>query len=504
MIKFDLKKIQLPAITAKLFSVKNQQDLFVVSFPSLTVKWAHATKNAEDEIIFHQFQEKKFAENANADTEISQYLTGTFSELKIAHKNVIAVIPSSFFISKNVDMPSNDLEEISKIIDLQAGRYTPYSRDEIVIDYICMDNAGQHYTNVLLFIVNRKLVDRYFSVLHKAGLTIDRIAIASEGMGLSYDQVFSEAKSEKNAIGGVYIGEDAADLTIVDKHQMVFVRSIPIGSEHFQKNREKARDEFASEMKKSLAAYLDQGVGRPVKELVVTGVIKGLEFLEPTARDIHPDLSLKFVKDTAFFTLEKSKTERGEIGPEGSFFEVMACLNAAALLKIDLSPREIKLKRHTLEGGKEIITLGVLIMLVMVLICFFLASKVYMKREIISKYETIEGASADKARLLERASTKARVVKTLLKNRGKGLYVFDRLTSLIGEDIYLSSFSYDREGNLAIAGTANSMSRVYAFVTDLEESNYFSAVKTKSTKSRKVGTSDVADFELECTIAESR
>jgi len=80
--------------------------------------------------------------------------------------------------------------------------------------------------------------------------------------------------------------------------------------------------------------------------------------------------------------------------------------------------------------------------------------------------------------------------------------VFDKVSALIGEDMYLSRFSYDFKGKIIIAGTADSMSRVFAFVTQLEESNYFTKVKTKETKSRREGKADVADFELHCTLAE--
>src|SRR3972149_3451470 len=51
-------------------------------------------------------------------------------------KEVVCVVPSKLLITKNVDMPSRDRKEIDKIVDLQAGRFTPYSRNEIVIDYL--------------------------------------------------------------------------------------------------------------------------------------------------------------------------------------------------------------------------------------------------------------------------------------------------------------------------------------------------------------------------------
>jgi Tfp pilus assembly protein PilN len=154
------------------------------------------------------------------------------------------------------------------------------------------------------------------------------------------------------------------------------------------------------------------------------------------------------------------------------------------------------------EGSKDIITLGVTIMSFLLIFCLFLTAKVYLKNLRKTAIEEMEESTTAEARSLEGASTKVRVLRGLLETRGKGLYVFDKLTSMITDDIYLTAFSYDRDGAVTIGGTAESMSRVYAFVTTLEESLYFKNVETKQTKTRKEGGKEVADFEISCTYAD--
>ena len=83
------------------------------------------------------------------------------------------------------------------------------------------------------------------------------------------------------------------------------------------------------------------------------------------------------------------------------------------------------------------------------------------------------------------------------------MYVFEKVSTVIGDDIYLSSFSFDKDDKIKLTGTADSMSRVFAFVTELEESQYFKDVKTISTKSRREGQREVADFEIECLFSET-
>lgn len=46
------------------------------------------------------------------------------------------------------------------------------------------------------------------------------------------------------------------------------------------------------------------------------------------------------------------------------------------------------------------------------------------------------------------------------------------------------------------------MSRVFAFVTDLEDSPYFQDVEAEETKTRKAQGVEVADFRITCKIPE--
>lgn len=487
-----------------VFNTTQTQELVTIDLTNNRVKFVYAKKRGEKN-TFEAFRTQKFSDNA--DIEISEYIQKTYRELGIKTRQAICILPSKLFISKNVDMPSSDPEEISKIIDLQAGRYTPYSREEIIIDYLCMATAGQHYTNVLLIIVNRKLVDRYVQIFENAGIYLSNVAIASESMAKHYLKIMP-TKDISGAFAGIHIDRDSTDLTVMDKNEMVFVRSIPVGASHFQEDDSDARNSFVSELNKSITSYQDHGLGRPVRGLLLTGLTGGIGNLEQSIRSgssMMEDPGFP-IKVNPYYKEFEIKEGAGLMEQEGrspeSFFELMATVDSEAALKIDLIPKEIKLKRRFRKGGREIITLGIMIMTCLAMLCIFFASKIYIKNNLISRLEVTSETIANQARILERASTKSRVLRNLIEYRGKGLYVFDKVTSLIGDDIFLTLFTYGQEGNIKLTGTAESMSGVFAFVTKLEESGYFSSVVTNETKTRKQGSQDVADFDIECTLIE--
>lgn len=485
----------------KIFKSSQSQDLITADLSAGRVKLTWA-KQSEGQIVIEDVRSKEVAEGA--DLEITQFLIQTWRDWRLKDRQAVCIIPSKLFISKNVDMPSNDPEEISKIIDLQAGRYTPYSRDEIVIDYLCMTTPGQHYTNVLLIIVNRKLIDRYVQIFDKAGVLITKFGISSEAAAHFYERLLP-SEQLNGSVAGLHIDQDNSDLVIIDKREMVFVRSLPVGASQFRSDPQSAEMSLAAEFKKSLASFQDHGVGQPVKALVMTGLVPSSPSLEKSIRDSFPagsadNFPVKSVSYAAQFQCSSAlKTKLGTENTE-SFFELMAASGFDSELKIDLTPKEIKLKRKFRESGREIITLGILIMTCLVMICVFLAGKIYIKRNLIERLDVKAESLSSQARTLEKASTKIRVLRNSIGYRGKGLYVFDKVVSLFGPDSYLSSFSYDPEGNIILLGTSETMSGVFALVTKFESSGLFSSVTTQETKTRKEGGKEVADFDLKCQL----
>ena len=487
-----------------LIGRKRSSDILGIEFSDRAIKMVHA-KLVGGKINLCQSAYTDFP--TTGEVEMSAWISRFIKDAKVSFQQVYYVAPPASFISKNVDIPSKDREEIRKIIDLQAGRYTPYSRDEIVIDYLCMDTPGQHYTNVLLVIMNRKVVDKHYQILATAGLEADKTLVASEAMAMTYE-ILSGLSSEREAFGGLNITEDSTDLTIVDRRQPVFVRSIPVGWQHLTANQTSAQADLIKELEVSLVAYQSQGVGRPVKQLSVVGLTGEFGFLEEALKTAVPSIATAKIPILAIpyapaFLAESVKNPEAEPARKVSFFALTSALMQLSKLKIDLTPKELILKRKLRESGKDIIHLGILIMTTLLAISIFLGIKIQLKRLLVGKLDAINASTFDQARTLEQTSTKSRVLRNLLENRGKGLYVFEKASVLIGDDIYLSRFSYDHDNVIQLAGTADSMSRVFAFVTELEESNYFKDVKTTQTKSRRESDREVADFEIDCMFAET-
>lgn len=464
------------------------------------LRFSVGQKEESEDITFQSVD--YFSFSAGDDEAIQKALAKIVQENDLQNKEVDFLIPADQLITKNIDIPSTDPVEISKIIDLQAGRYTPYAREEIVIDYVYQNSEGQHYTSVFLVMINRKAAERLYFIADSARVGIGRLLASPEALARCY-ATFEESQRTGASLCGVMIGNDHSDFTIVENQQIVFSRSLAKGHTHLDAGEV---EEMGKEILNSLSSYHDQGIGAKVQYLALSGFSqpkKLAEWLEARFQsESSSAMQVKMIRYDRLFNIAAPLQKKIAEDARTVCFDLLCAQAFRDDIKMDFVPQEIKMKKKVREGGREMITSGILVMVCMMLLCFFLALKVYIKTDVLDQLDNLSAEHEGQAQLLEKASNKSRLVWTLLKNRGKSIYVFDRVTSLIDKQTYLTSFKYDQEGNVTLVGTATSMSAVFAFVTELEESNYFSSVKTKSTKSRRVGQNDVADFEIECTFEE--
>ena len=289
---------------------------------------------------------------------------------------------------------------------------------------------------------------------------------------------------------------------ILDHEQVVFVRSLSTTLKELEEAGAQAVEEFSSELAKSLSAYQDLGFGRSIKKILISGTSQAPERLAENlkVKDAAPEtLCVDYLQG---FSLPGASLEKIRASGGLDFFDLLAVAVEAPALQLDLTPREIRAQQKIRQESRDLAATGILVMTLVVLISFFLFGKIYFKSLMVTKLDQVNARTFDEARYLERISTKSRAVRNLLDGRGKGLYVFSKISELFGEEIYLREFTYDLDGNLSVKGTADSMSRVFAFVKQLEESNYFQIVKTNETKSRREGKKEVADFDISGKLKE--
>ena len=483
MFKLSIDKLKFP-------SGLTNQEVVGVNFNGNNLKISHVKISPNKKEIVNLLD---LDITALSDIDISKSVQIAIGALKNKKIEVIDVVATQAVITKNIEIPSIDKKEIKEILNLQAGRHTPYSREEIIVDYVEIGTYKHSYTKVLLVIVARSVVKRHYEILERAGFRLKRALLASEGIAWAVSKTM-KLETESVPVSILHVDQNFTDFSVVLKSKVIFIRSIPIGT--FQLNNEKEVYEikFVDEIKRSLEAYLGGDIEISPHMLILTGVegkLKEIENLLNTT--MH--LPLRIVLYTSLFNI--SELARGAISKarQTSFFDVVAPILNYPEMKIDLIPEEARVRRFIEERGKGLIKTGIFILTILVVIFFILLSRIYFKGVQISKLERKYSTINQEAKALEKDLLKVGLVRNYLNSRGYSLEVLTELHGLVSEDMQLSEIRYDGD-KFSVKGSADSMSTVFSFVDRMEKSKYFKEVKTRYTTKRKDGLRDLTDFEI--------
>jgi len=404
-------------------------------------------------------------------------------------------MPSHLVTTKNIEIPSLDPGEIHSIIDLQAGRHTPYSREEILVGYISIGVFQRNYTKVLLVIVNRDAVKSYLDMLALAGLRVSTVLFEPECLAHFYAEALN-VQPEQDPIGILDISQEKTDFLVQYNRTVATCRSIPLGIQHIQSDPS-SRERLVQELTQSLEAYENEDINKLPVRYVVTSQNETIASLVPVlaaALKVNVDI-LAFYEFMEISVELKSMLMQG-----GAEYFSFASLTAAGCmqdqLQIDLTPQEIKVQRAIEEKGRQLIFFCILGIIILVLICASVLSKVYFRELYLKKIEEEYARKHRQVVGLDRIAHRSRIMKDFLQGRMSSLDVIQEVYYLVPKQIYLQTIFIDEKGTINIQGVSESMSRVFDLVKAIEDSPLFKAAKARSTTATKDRGKDAAAFDI--------
>ena len=115
----------------------------------------------------------------SSGADLAKLISRSIKQYKFSRMPVIACLPRQAVNLRMLELPSTDPHEIADMVDLQVGKQTPYSKDEIVSDYKILGSGRSGYSRVMLVIVQRGVLRQRFSVLEEAGVEVQRMSVSS-------------------------------------------------------------------------------------------------------------------------------------------------------------------------------------------------------------------------------------------------------------------------------------------------------------------------------------
>ena len=163
---------------------------------------------------------------------ISYALREQVRAYKLSAKNVIAVVPEKYVITRQVKMPLMPDEELAAALQWEVEKYIPLPGNDLVLDFVNLglDQDGQGKENtVLLIAVPKKIIYPYCNLLVEAGLH----PIAMETMPFALNRLSASIGAEGEEVSklSTYLDMGAGGTTVIIFKEGVpeFSRTIPIG-----------------------------------------------------------------------------------------------------------------------------------------------------------------------------------------------------------------------------------------------------------------------------------
>lgn len=422
------------------------------------------------------------------------FIQQTLAKYGVKNPRTIYVIPSELIITKNIELPSRDPNEIKDIVNLQASRHTPYGREEITIDYLTVGITPQNYTKVLLVIVNRDVVRRNFEILRKAGIEPEKISFFSETIACCLNFCF---KLDKEQVPVCLIHVDTAFTVcnIVLGSQIIFVRSIPIGVQHLTVEREIQEARFVEEIKQSLEIYRNENIDNLPSRVLISGAIEGIKEVGPLVNEALK-IPTEVVSYAPCFSLSQEATASYLAAKISSYLGVLSAAVSFDAVKINLVPEEAKLKRLFEERSKELIRTVSLLFSFIALVCLILLGKIYTNSVYLQKLNKRFEDLHQQAGVIEKDFTRIKLIRNYFSQKGMALEVLDEFYKLLPKKVKVSEVNFDKGKTFRFRGTAFSAAEILSFAQELNKSSYFREAKTRDISKRKEGDSEVADFEI--------
>ncbi|MBF0505005.1 MAG: PilN domain-containing protein [Candidatus Omnitrophica bacterium] len=410
---------------------------------------------------------------------------------------VICTIPANAGTAKNIEVPSTDPEEIKSIINLQASRHTPYSKEEVLIRFINLGvNVSNNNTRLLLVIVHRNMLKERILALEKAGLNVDKILFVPEAMARFYAKSLNLRK-DAPLCGVIDFSLNSTSYIIVSRGTLVFVRHIPVGIKNLMEGAD-GLSKLQEELKKSIDSFSQEDGAPPPGAYLVTTDHEAVRNILPALKTgMNLEFSLNafvnFIKGPSP-TRKKLQSDFGD----DSFLDVISSAMSASRCEVNLMPEEMILKKTVESQSREATKSGVAAVFIMVLIGAMIMSNIYFKDVFLNKNLREHFApQRTQVQELQDRMNKAKVVRGYIAKRMVTLDMIHELYRITPHTIYLNNIAMDEDGTVTIDGISDSMSQVFSYVKALDDSTMFKEAKTKTTATKKDNGKDVASFQIE-------
>ncbi|MBN1869285.1 MAG: pilus assembly protein PilM [Candidatus Omnitrophica bacterium] len=456
-------------------------------------------KILEYSFSFRGVSRASFVKLVQIKEPVVEALAKAFKNLKLDKEGVIACIPRHLVTVRILEFPSVDPKEIKDMVNLQVGKQTPYSREEIIFTYRPIHTQREGYTKVMLVIARRNIVNARIEALQKAGIEIEKVAVSSEGVYHWFSLAYaSELKAKEDGIILIDIDSNYSDFIVIYHEQFYYTRNILIGANHLIEEEKKWKDKFVEEVSHSMELYHNEERNLRLGQIFISGAAKNVKNLSEA---LQAHLNLPVAVADPLNNIKTRNNVRALYNEQCVYVSPSPLLGMAAKSKnllLDLTSNELRIQKGMEDKRKQITLLGILAASIVMVSSLMLLVNIYYKNTYLTQLEKEIAKIAKVAGRVEDMRRHIYLVEGRLDAGRRSVNVFHEVHALTPQEIFYTNIDIDEGKKVVLQGRAKEMSNVFSFVTTLENSPYFENVKTTYTTTKKDEKEEYTKFEIIC------
>ena len=406
--------------------------------------------------------------------------------------DLIVILSRNQVTVRNLELPTTDPQEIKDIISIQAGKQTPFSKDEIIADFKTIGLSRQHYTKVLLAIVQKAIVNNFLNNLAEKKEAVSKIVLGSQALANWCPIIAPKIGGEPFAV--LDVNDDFSDFCVFSKGRLLFTKLLHFGRRDLSKRT--WQKSFLEEIGLSLDAYRKESIGPAFNKVA----IMGMKAEEKFNKDVKNALARQFSLEV----LGPFENAEGISIPNGARAVSSSKLIGLALNPdrplMDFLPQGLKQARAKRIKRKELMLTGILAFLVLIMGSGIFLEKICTKTLLLRRLDAQFVKLEDGTSELKKEYLKINLIKNRMDTKNSALEVLREIHKVAPQEIYLTNISFEEGKLISLRGTSKAMSEVFEFVKTLEGLPIFKNVKTKYVTKRRLKGKDLTDFEITCPL----
>lgn len=422
---------------------------------------------------------------------IAKEARALLSKHKILNSHFIINFPRHLATVKNVRLPAVNNSEIKNMAELQAMKYLPYSREEMVVSHKVINITPDGYSDALLVLAQKKSVDKYINVFKLAGINIEKIALSSEGILNWYIEL---AKGYSGSVAVIDIDMYHTHIQVIRDGALFFNRSVSFNACLAESNK----NSLLREVKLSFDTYLKER-NDGVSAMLVSG---GEAYAKGIGGFLAANIAIpcEIIPQADSLKMEKASGQILDRIRDYSYTALFGLASRPASAAINLIPQDIITRKNEETIRRELIRSAILLLCVGAAIFAILEKKMFEKRVYLQKLEaklkTIEPEAARLYRLKESNG----IISGQLVFQGSAIDVIREIYKILPQDVSLMLMEFDDKDRILLRGAARELSSVFNFLPVLEKSPYFENAKINYAAKRTFRQVEFADFEIVCRM----